>query len=286
MKFVRFQKDNKVCLGLQKGEFICDLAPVLMSMGAKPASELENLIAQNLDLSLLAQKAEKEKFDLPVEKVEFLPPIANPSKILCLALNYRDHIEENNLQQPQKPYVFLKAPTSLTGHMQPIYNPQGCESLAFEAELAVVIGKGGKGIPREKAFEHIFGYTIMNDMSARDLGKTNLPTIVVDWYCTKSFDSSGPLGPCVVTKDEIANPNNLHIQLTVDGAVKQDGNTSLMLYQVPELVEFVSRNNTLKPGDIIATGTLGGAAAKDRVAIGGVIKITVEGIGTLQNTVV
>jgi len=146
-----------------------------------------------------------------------------------------------------------------------------------------VIGNEGKSITREKAFDHIFGYSIMNDMSARDLGKTNLSKIEIDWYCTKSFDSSGPLGPCVVTKDEIADPNDLDIQLCVNGDVKQDGNTNLMIYQVAELIEFVSRNNTLKPGDIIATGTLGGA--KGTVVKGDVIKIVLEGIGTLQNTV-
>jgi len=283
MKFVRFQKGSKVCLGLQKEGNICDIASVLVEMGAEPVTELENLIAQNLDLSLLEQKAQKEKFDIPVEKVDFLSPIANPNKIVCVALNYHDHIEEVYREQPQKPYLFLKAPTSLTGHKQLIYNPKGCASLSFEAELAVVIGKEGKNISIEKALDHVFGYTIMNDMSARDIGKTTLSKIEIDWYCTKSFDSAGPLGPCVVTRDEIANPNELHIQLTVNGDVKQDGNTNLMVYKVPKLIEFISENNTLKPGDIIATGTLGGA--KGTVVKGDVISITVEGVGILQNTV-
>ena len=283
MKFVRFKKDNKICLGLQKEEHICDLAPVLMEMGIKPVTELENLIVQNPDLNLLEQKIQKEKFDLSVEKVEFLSPIANPSKIICLALNYHSHIDEVQRGQPQKPYVFLKAPNSLTGHKQPVYNPQGCEALSFEAELAVVIGKEGRNIAREKAFDHVFGYTIMNDMSARDIGITSIPTIEVDWYCMKSFDSSGPLGPCVVTKDEIAEPNNLHVRLDVNGDVKQDGNTNLMIYQVPQLIEFVSKNNTLKSGDVIATGTLGGA--KGTVVKGDVITIVLEKIGTLQNIV-
>jgi 2-keto-4-pentenoate hydratase/2-oxohepta-3-ene-1,7-dioic acid hydratase in catechol pathway len=283
MKFVRFQKGDKIYLGLQKEEYICDLAPVLMEIGAKPVAELENLIVQNLDLNSLAQRIQKEKFDLPVEKVDFLSPIVNPNKVICVALNYRSHIEEMKRELPQKPYIFLKAPTSLTGHRQPIYYPQGCNSLSFEAELAVVIGKEGKNIAGEKALDHVFGYTIMNDMSARDLGKTNISRIEIDWYYTKSFDSSGPLGPCVVTRDEIVNPNDLHIQLSVNGDVKQDGSTNLMIYQIPQLIESASKNNTLKPGDIIATGTLEGA--KGTVVKGDIITITVEGIGTLQNTV-
>ncbi|MDR0465785.1 MAG: fumarylacetoacetate hydrolase family protein [Deltaproteobacteria bacterium] len=283
MKFVRFLKAGQACLGVQKEEHICDLAPVLAEIGAKPATELENLMAQNLDFKLLSQKLDKGKFDLPAEKMEFLSPIANPNKILCLALNYHSHIEEVNREHPSKPYVFLKAPTSLIGHKQTIYNPKGCKSLSFEAELAVVIGKEGKGISREKALDHVFGYTIMNDMSARDIGRTNLSKIEIDWYCTKSFDGSGPLGPCVVTRDEIADPNDLDITLSVNGVVKQDGNTSLMIYQVPQLIEFVSENNTLKTGDIIATGTLGGA--KGTVVKGDVITIVLEGVGVLENTV-
>ena len=283
MKFVRFQKGNKVYLGLQKGEHICDLAPVLMEMGADPVTELEKLIVQDIDLNLLEQKIQKVNFDIPAKEADFLSPIVNPDKIICIALNYHEHIEEVKREQPKKPYVFLKAPTSLTGHGQTIYTPQGCQSLSFEAELAVIIGKEGKNIPEEKAFDHVFGYTIMNDMSARDIGRTNLAKIEIDWYCTKSFDSGGPLGPCVVTRDEIANPNDLHIQLRVNGDVKQDGNTNLMIYQVPRLIEFVSENNTLKSGDIIATGTLGGA--KGTVVKGDVITITLEGIGTLQNPV-
>ena len=283
MKFVRFQKGGKVHIGVQKEEYICDLAPVLAEIGAKPATELENLIVQHLDVNLLSQKVQKGKFDLPAVKVKFLSPIVNPSKIICLALNYHSHIEEAKREHPSKPYVFLKAPTSLIGHKQTIYNPKGCNSLSFEAELAIVIGKEGKSIAREKAFDHVFGYTIMNDMSARDIGRTNLSKIEVDWYCTKSFDSSGPLGPCVVTRDEIADPNNLDVILRVNGDVKQDGNTNLMIYQVPQLIEFVSENNTLKSGDIIATGTLGGA--KGTVVKGDVITITLEGVGTLENTV-
>jgi len=283
MRFVRFQKGGKICLGLQKEEYICDLAPLLAEIGAKPVTELENLIAQNLDSNLLEQKIQKGKFDLPVEEADFLSPIVNPTKIMCVALNYHSHIEEMKREAPQKPYIFLKAPTSLIGHKQPIYYPQGCNELSFEAELAVVIGKEGKNISIEKALDHVFGYTIMNDMSARDIGRTNLARISVDWYFTKSFDSSGPLGPCVVSKDEIADPNNLHIKLTVNGDVKQDGNTNLMIYQVPQLIEAASKNNTLKPGDIIATGTMEGA--KGTVVKGDVIEVTLEGIGTLRNTV-
>jgi len=283
MKFVRFRKDGKVFLGLQKENFLCDIAPVLAEMGAKPATELENLITQNLDLSMLEQKAQKGKFDISVDKVEFLTPIVNSNKVICAALNYHSHIEEMNKETPKKPYLFLKAPTTLTGHKQPVYNPKGCSILSFEAELAVIIGKEGKGITKENAFDYVFGYTIMNDVSARDIGKTNIATIEVDWYCMKSFDTAGPLGPCVVTKDEIPEPNKLHIQLTVNGEVKQDVNTSLMVYQIPKLIEFVSENNTLMPGDIIATGTMGGA--KGTVVVGDVMVITAEGIGALQNTV-
>lgn len=279
MRFVRFIQSGAPCLGALKGDRICPLTEHF------PAAQgLEDLISAQPDLAQLESQLSPAQYQIPLEQVELLSPLTMPNKIICLALNYKNHIEESQQGVPTKPYFFLEAPTCLTGHNHPVRRPAACQSMSYEAELAIVVGKEGVAIPEAEALEYVFGYTIMNDMSARDLGRTSMPSLAVDWYYCKSFDTSDPLGPCVVTKDEIPQPNNLHIQLTVNGQIKQDGNTRDMVYYIPKIVSAVSQNVTLKPGDIISTGTLGGALGT--VVPGDVIEVTLEGVGTLRNPVV
>jgi len=215
--------------------------------------------------------------------VRLRAPVPRPPKILCLALNYIAHLQERSKPIPQKPYVFIKPGFGpVAGPNDPVYRPPACQGLVFEGELGVVIGKRCRFVPREKAYEVIAGYTAVNDMSARDLGKTNIPTLF-DWFQVKAFDSSLPMGPCLTLKDEIPDPHNLQLQVLVNGKVAQDVSTSEMLFKIPETVEFLSDFITLEPGDIVATGTPGGSL--EPLKTGDQVDVTISSIGTLRSVI-
>jgi len=212
-------------------------------------------------------------------------PIPRPPKIICIGLNYRDHAEETKLAIPQVPTVFAKFPTAVTGHRHPIVLPKNSTKPDYEAELAVVIGKGGRHIPEERWREHVFGYTILNDVSARDFQMATS-----QWMIGKTFDTFAPMGPAIVTADEIEDPHNLDISLTLSGEVMQNSNTRNLIFQVPQLIAHLSSVFTLEPGDIIATGTpagVGFARTPPRyLRPGDQVTVKVEGIGELVNPVV
>jgi len=212
-------------------------------------------------------------------------PIPRPPKIICIGLNYRDHAEETKLAIPQVPTVFAKFPTAVTGHRHPIVLPKNSTKPDYEAELAVVIGQGGRHIPEERWREHVFGYTILNDVSARDFQMATS-----QWMIGKTFDTFAPMGPAIVTADEIEDPHNLDISLTLSGEVMQNSNTRNLIFQVPQLIAHLSSVFTLEPGDIIATGTpagVGFARTPPRyLRAGDEVTVRVEGIGELVNPVV
>jgi len=219
-----------------------------------------------------------------VKDVRLSAPVPRPPKILCLALNYKAHAEEGNVNLPEKPYVFIKpgfAPVVGTG--DPVIRPPQSQNFVFEGELAAVIGKRCKLVPKEKAYDVIVGYTNINDMSARDLGK--VPTIpgLFDWFAAKAFDTSLPMGPSLVLKDEIPDPNKLRLQVRVNGKTVQDETTERMLFKLPETIEYISGLVTLEPGDIICTGTPGGS--KGALKAGDIVEVEIGNMGVLSSPI-
>jgi acylpyruvate hydrolase len=219
------------------------------------------------------------------ESVTFLPPIPRPGKIVCLGLNYRAHIEETGRDAPQYPVLFAKFNNTLVGHRQPIVLPRVSTKVDYEAELAVVIGRAGKDIKAENAFDYIAGYTIFNDVSVRDYQRRT-----IQFLQGKTFDSTGPVGPALVTLDEISNPNGLDITLRLNGEVMQHSNTSDLLFDVPFIINYLSEIMTLEPGDMIATGTPGGVgSARDPqvfLKAGDKVEVEIAELGVLENPVV
>jgi 2-keto-4-pentenoate hydratase/2-oxohepta-3-ene-1,7-dioic acid hydratase in catechol pathway len=220
--------------------------------------------------------------------VKILAPI-EPRVILCIGLNYRKHAEETGAKIPEWPVLFLKSPNTLQNPGDPIVLPTKLRSdeVDYECELAVIIGRGCKNVPKDRALEVVFGYTAANDVSARDWQKR----FGGGQFCRgKGFDTFAPLGPTIVTKDEIPNPNSLRIATRVNGKTRQSSNTSDMLFDVPTLVEFLSGSTTLYPGTVILTGTpqgVGMAMNPPRyLAAGDFVEIEIEKIGVLSNPVV
>src|SRR5436305_14422729 len=217
--------------------------------------------------------------------VKLAAPIARPPKIVCIGLNYRDHAEESNLPIPETPTVFAKFPTAVIGPGQPIVLPKNSTRPDYEAEFAVVIGKRGRHIPEDRWREHVFGYTILNDVSARDFQMATS-----QWVIGKTFDTFCPMGPAIVTVDEIDDPHNLSITLELSGDVLQSSNTKNLIFGVPQLIAYLSSVFTLEPGDVIATGTPGGVGFARKppryLKAGDQVRVRIEGLGELYNPVV
>ena len=228
---------------------------------------------------------------IPVEEVTFLAPIPKPRKnIIGIGLNYTEHVAESartldtSNELPQKPVIFSKPPTTVTAtHTEILLNKKLTQQLDWEVELAVVISKKGKYVQKDKAMDYVFGYTVINDISARDCRRSG------QWIVSKGQDTFAPMGPVLVTKDEIDNPHHLNLSLKVNGVEKQKSNTQFMLFNINDLIEDLSTVFTLEAGDIIATGTPAGVGAgrnpQEWLWNGDVVEATVEGIGTLVNTV-
>ncbi|MGA1540626.1 MAG: fumarylacetoacetate hydrolase family protein [Chthoniobacterales bacterium] len=219
---------------------------------------------------------------------KLLAPVA-PAAILCIGLNYRKHAEEGNQAIPDYPVLFMKSPGAVQNPGDPIRLPQSLKSgeVDYECELAVVIGKTARNVKRENALDYVLGYTCANDVSARDW---QMKWGGGQWCRGKTFDTFAPMGPCLVLKDEIPDPNTLRIKTILNGDVMQDWNTDDMIFDVPALIEFLSGDTTLLPGTVILTGTPHGigAARKPPVFLkaGDVVSIEIEKIGTLTNPVI
>jgi 2-keto-4-pentenoate hydratase/2-oxohepta-3-ene-1,7-dioic acid hydratase in catechol pathway len=232
--------------------------------------------------SAASVKAKSLKEKLPLQKVKLLPPVL-PSKILCLGWNYLEHIEELKHSIPEKPMVFLKPPSTLLGHDGNVVLPDKKLSTEVnnEVELAVVIGREGRNIHKEKAYDYVLGYTVAQDITARDI-QLRLREKNEQWDIAKAFDTFAPLGPWIATTSSIKNPHNLRISLKVNGLVRQDSNTRFMIFKIPEVIEYLSSVMTLIPGDVISTGTPKGV---DLIRAGDVLEAEIEGIGVLRNKV-
>jgi len=224
---------------------------------------------------------------LPAEALQLLPPIPSPEKIICVGLNYADHARESGSQPPAEPVLFNKFPTAICAHGQPIVLPRLSREVDYEAELVVVIGTGGRQIPKARAKQHVAAYSCGNDVSARDW---QLRKPGGQWLLGKSFDTFAPVGPALVTADEITDPGNLRIQLRLNGQVMQDSSTAQLIFSVEELVCYVSGVCTLSPGDLIFTGTPSGVGFTRKPPVflkpGDTVEVEIEKIGVLSNPVV
>ncbi|MGC8581852.1 MAG: fumarylacetoacetate hydrolase family protein [Thermoplasmata archaeon] len=245
----------------------------------------------NFSLEYLLEEDKVKDLEMKITNKEGIPvpyvidPPVTPPKILAAGLNYVDHARETNQEPPKEPIFFQKASTAIIGHGQNIILPRSVTQLDYEAELAVVIGKRGKYISKYRAYEYVLGYTIMNDVSSRDHQfKYNK-----QWFVGKSFDTFAPLGPFIVDKWSIGNPHALNIECKVNGIIRQNSNTSRMIFDIPTLIEFISNVLTLEPFDVISTGTPSGVALyktpSQYLKDNDVVEINIENIGVLKNII-
>lgn len=222
---------------------------------------------------------------LKPQEIEIEAPLSDPQKVIGIGLNYMDHCRETNIDCPEYPVVFAKFPSAIVGPNDPIvWPPQLTRQVDYEAELAVIIGERAQAVEKEKALRFVAGYTIANDISARDLQLGD-----GQWVRGKSLDTFCPLGPYLVTKDEIDNPHNLAIQCTINGKIMQKSNTKHLIFDIPFLVSFLSQTSSLYPGDVICTGTPGGIGASRDPQVflktGDVVTVEIEKLGKLTNPV-
>jgi 2-keto-4-pentenoate hydratase/2-oxohepta-3-ene-1,7-dioic acid hydratase in catechol pathway len=256
----------------------------LIDMGFEIIAEITEMIAETPENFF-------EEIAYEMNEVTVLAPIEKPRKnIIGIGLNYTEHVAESARtldttgKLPTKPIIFSKPPTTVTAtNTEIIKNTKLTSQLDWECELAVIISKKGKYVPKSEALDYVFGYTVINDISARDCRREG------QWIVSKGQDTFAPMGPVIVTKDEIENPHNLNLSLKVNGVEKQNSNTQFMLFNINDLIEDLSTVFTLEAGDIIATGTPAGVGAgrepQEWLHDGDVVEATVEGIGTIVNTI-
>ena len=259
MKFLRFKdkiadNENNIRTGLLDGEKVLEIEGDILDYFDK--KEIESIKSHN------------------IEDIEIESPV-NPSKIVCIGLNYKDHAKELNLELPESPVIFLKANSSLNRTDADIIFPKISNQVDYEGELAIVIGKETKELSIEESKDHIFGYTIINDVTARDFTLND-----GQWVRGKSCDGFAPIGPFIETD---MNPLNQRITTKVNGEIRQDSNTENMIFSPYEIVSYISQTMTLNPGDVIATGTPPGVGPMDA---GSTVEVTIEDIGTLRNHLV
>jgi 2-keto-4-pentenoate hydratase/2-oxohepta-3-ene-1,7-dioic acid hydratase in catechol pathway len=244
MRLVTYRDaDQGVKPGVLLGEEIVDISGQI--------SSIKSLIESGPDtLAGLRTFLQGKTNRIPVARVKLLAPLQNPPRIFCVGLAYRDHAIETHLEIPKVPTIFMKLTSALNGPRSVVVLPKLTQQPDYEAEFAFVIGKGGKKISADTWEEHVFGYTIMNDVSAR-----GVQMATTQWSLGKSFDTFAPLGPAIVTKDEVPDPHALDIKLTIGSEVLQYSNTCELIFRVPDLIAHLSAITSLEPGDIISTGT-------------------------------
>lgn len=299
MKLLTYTTKNSAPkIGLLKNDVIVDLETLgfkhnlefpktmldLIDAGSDEVKKIDNAIKASSENVIAA-------CSVPMAEAALLAPIPRPRKnIIGIGLNYTEHVAESartldtDNALPQKPVIFSKPPTTVTAtNTDILHNEKLTQQLDWEVELAVIIGKKGKYVPKSEAMDYVFGYTVINDISARDCRRAG------QWIVSKGQDTFAPMGPVLVTRDEIENPHDLDLSLTVNGIEKQRSNTKFMLFRIEDLIEDLSTVFTLEPGDIIATGTPAGVGAgrdpQEWMWDGDVVEATVEGIGTLTNRI-
>jgi 2-keto-4-pentenoate hydratase/2-oxohepta-3-ene-1,7-dioic acid hydratase in catechol pathway len=286
MKLATYRGKHEAQRAARAGVLVEDgVIDVSRLVGPLPTDVLGLLQGGQAVLDRLREAATRARAT-PLADVTLLAPIPRPPKIVCIGVNYADHAAEAGRALPRWPSVFLKAPSAIVGPGEPIVRPPTTEQLDYEVELTVVIGKRAKNVSREDAMSYVAGYTIMNDVSARDLQFDKDGGIILG----KNFDTSAPLGPAITLVDELPDPTNLGIRTWVNGELRQDGNTHNLIFDVPAIIAFLTQQLTLEPGDCIATGTPAGVGLgmKPQVWLqpGDTVRMEVDGIGVLENPVV
>ncbi|MGE0151355.1 MAG: fumarylacetoacetate hydrolase family protein [Reyranellaceae bacterium] len=284
MRLVTFATKKGSAVGLREGDYIIDLSLAARKL---PHSLAEILAAGASARALIRKAADKPKAKalLKASKVKLLPPIPNPGKIVCVGLNYKDHAAETGNPLPTYPVIFTRFTSTLVPHGRKMLAPKASQMLDYEAELAVVIGKRGRNIPKDKALRHVGGYSCFNDGSVRDYqAKTSQFTL------GKNFDGTGGFGPDLVTPDELPEgAHGLRIMCRLNGQTLQDGTTADLVFDVASLIAEISTVMTLEPGDVIITGTPAGVGMARNPKIfmkpGDVCEVEIEGIGTLRNPI-
>jgi 2-keto-4-pentenoate hydratase/2-oxohepta-3-ene-1,7-dioic acid hydratase in catechol pathway len=309
MRLIRYSRENKPQIGFLLGDWVVDLMDAYWTWGHRAGSFWEHLEGQPpTDVCTLLRDADiwagvgelhdfvqdqrqfkiGEMFGeipaLALEQTSLLPPLRHPGKIVCAGLNYPPPPGSDAWIPPQYPVLFHKVATSLVGHLSPIVLPRISQRVTYEGELAVVIGKGGKNIPQEQTWGHIAGYTIANDVGAADIeGRTS------QWTSGKMFDTFLPLGPALVTQNEIQAANNLKIKTTLNQRTVQESTTAEMVFDIADLISYISTLTTLEPGDLILTSSPKrvGERPDPRTPLqpGDRVSIEIEGLGTLSNPV-
>lgn len=300
MKLLTFIQDSKPYLGVKTSKGILNVQSALSVIPSNnenvPQSVMELLeggeaaksALQNYVDDVLSKAPADASYLLDESKLTYGPSVTHPNKIICVGLNYRKHAEETNAPIPEYPILFNKFNNTLTGHGHDVPLPSKVSSkVDYEAELVMVIGKKAKDVSKENALDYVFGYCPVNDLSARDLQMRTS-----QWLLGKSCDGFSPLGPYLVSADEVGNPNNLEIKCIVNGEVRQHSNTSDMIFHCDEIVSYISQHMTLVPGDIILTGTPEGVVLgypKEKQVYlkdGDIVTIEVEKLGSITNRLV
>ncbi len=280
MKFIRFSASNSdPQWGVLKDDSVYQLAT--RPTGTPGIRDFSN---QSYISQLRADISRDSLPAIPRDSVKPLAPVPEPRKLIAVGLNYQDHAEEQGSDPPERPLLFGKATSCVTNPGDPIVYPPDIEQVDYEVELGVIIGESATDVSREHAFSYVGGYTIVNDVSARDAQFSD-----TQWFRGKSYDTFGPMGP-VVRSPTTFDPHDVAVSLTVNGETKQSSHTTNLLFGIDELIEYISSIMTLKPGDVIATGTPGGVGVfrdpPDLLEPGDNVAATIEGIGTLENPVI
>ncbi len=287
MRLLTFAGDGAWHLGAMVNGRVLDLTRAAGTSSDARFITMEALLSGGTDAMRAAESVVREatpEMLVAPNQLRLGPPVPRPSKIVAVGLNYVAHADEFGFKVPADPVLFAKFPNSITGPYDEIVVPPGDPDVDYEAELAVVIGTRCRGVSADRALEYVAGYTVLNDVSARkwQFGDSQ-------WTRGKSPDTFCPIGPVLVTRDEIPDPHHLPIRARVNGELRQDSNTGLLIHNVPKLIEYISEAITLEPGDIIATGTPPGVGAFRKPPVflkdGDIVEVEVEGIGTLRNRV-
>ncbi|CAN7250562.1 MULTISPECIES: fumarylacetoacetate hydrolase family protein [unclassified Variovorax] len=279
MKFISFEIDGKASYGLVEGEGVIDLAAVF---GAQ-AADLKALIAHGL-LGQAAEVAAGRSAAFALADVTLLPVIPNPGKIVCVGLNYREHVHETGRTVTESPTLFLRVPQSQVAHGQDLILPPESSRLDYEGEIAVVIGAGGRRIAEAEAWKHVAGYACYNDGSIRDWQNAT-----PQWTAGKNFWRTGAFGPWMVPASEIEPGRKMTLVTRLNGQEMQRASTDMLIHSIPRQIAYISTFTPLEPGDVIVTGTPGGVGAKRTPPVfmkaGDVVEVEVDAVGTLRNRV-
>ncbi len=284
MHLVSFAVEGRPRIGAKSGSLVYDLNALNPEL---PSDMLSFLSGGSPLLDAAERVVSRGEGGLEVESLDILAPISNPEKVICIGLNYADHAEESGMAIPTEPVVFSKFASSIVGPTDPIESPPSSTKLDYEAELVVVIGKSGRHISEADAFDYVAGYTVGHDVSARDY---QLEKPAGQWILGKTFDTFAPIGPCIVTRDEIPDPHNLEIRCILNGEIVQDSNTRHLIFRIETLISYLSHVFTLNPGDLIFTGTPPGVGmGKDPqvwLKPGDDVVCEIDGLGRIENTVI